>query len=231
MTSENKSVERPVGGNYGTWLKNDTTVLSTPLLFRPVYIIILHEILKFIEHFFKSGTPIGRPGHAFYIAGDQGIGKTSLMLILMSILSLRSIDFHYEKASRMERDKISDPHKSAKNLQKKDDTLPMTNRFPSLFRCKDPPPEKQPQPSTTQTQAQASSSRAFFEPSLSYLSSPDVLAGGRCRRNGRVHTNRPVHCPLPEDMQLRKRPGNPPSIEMDKDEIAGRLPRAFWQRN
>ncbi|KAK2958345.1 hypothetical protein BLNAU_6615 [Blattamonas nauphoetae] len=80
-----------------TWLKNDVAVLSTPLLFRPVYNIILYHVLRFICDFFKSGGPKERPGHAFYIAGDQGIGKTSLMLILMSTLSHRSHDFLYEK--------------------------------------------------------------------------------------------------------------------------------------
>ncbi|KAK2950810.1 hypothetical protein BLNAU_14228 [Blattamonas nauphoetae] len=79
-----------------TWLKNDTTVLSTPLLFRPIYNIILHEILRFICDF-EPGGPNDRQGAAFYIAGDQGIGKTSLMLILMSTLSHRSLGFHYDK--------------------------------------------------------------------------------------------------------------------------------------
>ncbi|KAK2950814.1 hypothetical protein BLNAU_14232 [Blattamonas nauphoetae] len=79
-----------------TWLKNDITILSTPLLFRPIYNIILHEMLRFICDF-EPGGPKERQGAAFYIAGDQGIGKTSLMLILMSTLSHRSIDFHYEK--------------------------------------------------------------------------------------------------------------------------------------
>ncbi|KAK2943990.1 hypothetical protein BLNAU_21079 [Blattamonas nauphoetae] len=264
-----------------TWLKNDTTVLSTPLLFRPVYIIILHEILKFIEHFFKSGTPIGRPGHAFYIAGDQGIGKTSLMLILMSILSLRSIDFHYEKGFKDGKrqdfrpsqigektfsfdelvgtdrsslneilihihddcpppEDIQDNHlhfiftspdpKRLPPPEKKDDTSPNDQPIPiPSSDAKILPPEKQPQPSTTQTQAQASSSpepssnhpcHIFRLPTFSLAEDAVAMVG--------CTPTVPFTVLSPEDMQLRKKDQETLlSIEMDKDEIAGRLPRAF----
>ncbi|KAK2950336.1 hypothetical protein BLNAU_14747 [Blattamonas nauphoetae] len=80
-----------------TWLKNDSTVLSTPLLFRPIYNVVLYPVLRFICDYHLPESRREHPGAAFYIAGDQGIGKTSLMLILMSTLSHRSLDFHYEK--------------------------------------------------------------------------------------------------------------------------------------
>ncbi|KAK2940208.1 hypothetical protein BLNAU_24879 [Blattamonas nauphoetae] len=226
-----------------TWLKNDTTVLSTPLLFRPVYIVVLHEILKFIEHFFKSGGPKERPGHAFYIAGDQGIGKTSLMLILMSTLSLRSQPFHYEKGFK---DGSTKDFRSSKigektfsfdelirndsPLQKRKTTpLPMTNRLPSPLQMQRSSPEKQPQPSTTQTQAQASSSpepssnhpcHIFRLPTFSLAEDAVAMVG--------CTPTVPFAVLSPEDMQLRKKDQETLlSIEMDKDEIAGRLPRAF----
>ncbi|KAK2944008.1 hypothetical protein BLNAU_21097 [Blattamonas nauphoetae] len=183
----------------------------------------VHEILKFIEHFFKSGGPKERPGHAFYIAGDQGIGKTSLMLILMSTLSLRSIDFHYEKGFKYDPKRLPPP-------EKKDDTS--HNDQPITIPSSDAkilPPEKQPQPSTTQTQAQASSSpepssnhpcHIFRLPTFSLAEDAVAMVGCTPIVSFAVLS--------PEDMQLHTKDQQILlSIEMDKDEIAGRLPRAF----
>ncbi|KAK2959419.1 hypothetical protein BLNAU_5728 [Blattamonas nauphoetae] len=83
-----------------SWLKNETFILSTPILFRPVYNIILCPVLKFINHFYSLHSTETHPGAAFYIAGDQGIGKTSLMLILMSTLSDHSLKFSYGKGTK-----------------------------------------------------------------------------------------------------------------------------------
>ncbi|KAK2959418.1 hypothetical protein BLNAU_5727 [Blattamonas nauphoetae] len=81
-------------------LKDDTFIISTPLLFRPVYNIIICPVLKFINHFYSLHSTETHPGAAFYIAGDQGIGKTSLMLILMSTLSDHSLKFSYGKGTK-----------------------------------------------------------------------------------------------------------------------------------
>ncbi|KAK2944268.1 hypothetical protein BLNAU_20803 [Blattamonas nauphoetae] len=86
-----------------TWLKNDQDVLSTPLIFRPIYNIVLHEILKFIKDHFAPDSTKKHSGGIFYVAGDQGIGKTSLMLIVMSALSHKRFDFHYEKGLKGDR--------------------------------------------------------------------------------------------------------------------------------
>ncbi|KAK2957222.1 hypothetical protein BLNAU_7816 [Blattamonas nauphoetae] len=80
-----------------SWVKNEKYILSAPLIFRPAYNIILHPVLKFIDRYFATNQRPSHPGGIFYITGDQGIGKTSLMLILMSTLSDRSLNFHYLK--------------------------------------------------------------------------------------------------------------------------------------
>ncbi|KAK2940336.1 hypothetical protein BLNAU_24746 [Blattamonas nauphoetae] len=114
-------------------------------------------------------------------------------------------------------------------LQKRKTTpLPMTNRLPSLFRCKDPPPEKQPQPSTTQTQAQASSSpepssnhpcHIFRLPTFSLAEDAVAMVGCTPTVPFAVLSQRTCNFEKDQETLL--------SIEMDKDEIAGRLPRAF----
>ncbi|KAK2944830.1 hypothetical protein BLNAU_20227 [Blattamonas nauphoetae] len=84
------------------WLKNHrSAILSTPLLFRPIYNVILHRLLNYIlKHFADAQNPSkGHPGAVFFITGDQGIGKTSLMLLLMSALSELSINFLYREGS------------------------------------------------------------------------------------------------------------------------------------
>ncbi|KAK2957219.1 hypothetical protein BLNAU_7813 [Blattamonas nauphoetae] len=86
-----------------SWLKNERYILSAPLIFRPSYNIILHPVLKFIDRYFATNQRPSHPGGIFYITGDQGIGKTSLMLILMSSLSDRSLNFHYRKGIKGEK--------------------------------------------------------------------------------------------------------------------------------
>ncbi|KAK2957254.1 hypothetical protein BLNAU_7848 [Blattamonas nauphoetae] len=76
-------------------LKNTTQILSTPLLFRPVYNAILCPLLKLILQNFATKQRPSHPGALFFISGDHGVGKTSLMFILMSILSDLSIGFDY----------------------------------------------------------------------------------------------------------------------------------------
>ncbi|KAK2957218.1 hypothetical protein BLNAU_7812 [Blattamonas nauphoetae] len=78
-------------------LKNHSEILSTPLLFRPMYNAILCPLLKLIlQHFATKHRP-SHPGALFFISGDHGVGKTSLMLILMSALSELSIKFDFHK--------------------------------------------------------------------------------------------------------------------------------------
>ncbi|KAK2957215.1 hypothetical protein BLNAU_7809 [Blattamonas nauphoetae] len=85
-----------------SWLKNGKFILSAPLIFRPAYNIILHPVLKFIDRYFATNQCPTHPGGIFYITGDQGVGKTSLMLILMSSLSDHSLNFHYQKGIKGE---------------------------------------------------------------------------------------------------------------------------------
>ncbi|KAK2947461.1 hypothetical protein BLNAU_17611 [Blattamonas nauphoetae] len=81
-------------------LKNRRRILSTPLLFRPVYNAILCLLLKLILQHFATKQHPSHPGALFFISGDQGVGKTSLMLILMSTLSDLSIGFDYHIVNR-----------------------------------------------------------------------------------------------------------------------------------
>ncbi|KAK2957246.1 hypothetical protein BLNAU_7840 [Blattamonas nauphoetae] len=76
-------------------LKNRQQILSTPLLFRPVFNAILCPLLKLILQNFATKQRPSHPGALFFISGDHGVGKTSLMFILMSILSDLSIGFDY----------------------------------------------------------------------------------------------------------------------------------------
>ncbi|KAK2949461.1 hypothetical protein BLNAU_15657 [Blattamonas nauphoetae] len=80
-----------------SWLKNRDEILSTPLLFRPIYNVILFPLLELIIQHFATNKCPSHPGALFFITGDQGIGKTSLMLILMSTLSNLSRRFLYRK--------------------------------------------------------------------------------------------------------------------------------------
>ncbi|KAK2947505.1 hypothetical protein BLNAU_17591 [Blattamonas nauphoetae] len=89
-----------------TWMKNQSEIVSTPLLFRPLYNPILHHLLQFILRHFASNQPSSHPGAVFYISGDQGIGKTSLMLILMSALSELELGYYYRKGT--EKDKATE---------------------------------------------------------------------------------------------------------------------------
>ncbi|KAK2963962.1 hypothetical protein BLNAU_1039 [Blattamonas nauphoetae] len=81
----------------GSQLKNHTEIISTPMLFRPVYNPIICILLKFILQHFATKEHPSHPGALFCISGDQGVGKTSLMQILMSTLSDLSIAFDYHK--------------------------------------------------------------------------------------------------------------------------------------
>ncbi|KAK2944005.1 hypothetical protein BLNAU_21094 [Blattamonas nauphoetae] len=230
-----------------TWLKNDTTVLSTPLLFRPVYIIILHEILKFIEDFFSKEAPKTRPGHAFYIAGDQGIGKTSLMLILMSTLSHRSLGFHYEKGFKDDStrdfrpskpnsrrtfsfDELLGPSRAAIEttyIHIHDDCPPPAtikdNHLHIIFTSPDPLRLPIPEPSPNHL------CHIFRLPTFSLAEDAVTMVG--------CTPTVPFAVLSPEDMQLHTKDQQILlSIEMDKDEIAGRLPRAsvdnfLWFKN
>ncbi|KAK2950345.1 hypothetical protein BLNAU_14756 [Blattamonas nauphoetae] len=236
-----------------TWLKNDTDILSTPLLFRPVYIIILHEILKFIEHFFSEGGPKERPGAAFYIAGDQGIGKTSLMLILMSTLSHRSLGFHYEKGFKGSKprdfqpsknpngsfrfDKLVGPERNAIQdlfIHIHDDCPPPEdiedNHLHIIFTSPDPLrlpiPEKkkkaspdQPQPPSAQKPSPNHLCHIFRLPTFSLAEDAVTMVG--------CTPTVPFAVLSPEDMQLHTKDQQILlSIEINKEEIAGRLPEA-----
>ncbi|KAK2954956.1 hypothetical protein BLNAU_10096 [Blattamonas nauphoetae] len=83
-----------------SWLKNQSYILSTPLLFRPIYNTILHSLLHYILKHFATVPSKNHPGAAIFITGDQGIGKTSLMLVLMSTLSELKIGFLYRKGTK-----------------------------------------------------------------------------------------------------------------------------------
>ncbi|KAK2957194.1 hypothetical protein BLNAU_7788 [Blattamonas nauphoetae] len=89
-----------------SWLKNEKFILSAPLIFRPAYNIILHPVLQLIDRYFATDQCPTHPGGIFYITGDQGVGKTSLMLILMSSLSDHSLGFHYQKGIKDKKDSI-----------------------------------------------------------------------------------------------------------------------------
>ncbi|KAK2947500.1 hypothetical protein BLNAU_17586 [Blattamonas nauphoetae] len=80
-------------------LKNQTQIVSTPLLFRPLFNPILHHLLQFILRYFSKDSTEKHPGAVFSITGDQGIGKTSLMLILMSALSECNLGYYYRKGT------------------------------------------------------------------------------------------------------------------------------------
>ncbi|KAK2960659.1 hypothetical protein BLNAU_4314 [Blattamonas nauphoetae] len=85
-------------------LKDDQHILSAPLLFRPVYNAILCPLLKLITHHFGTKQHPSHPGALFYISGDHGVGKTSLMLILMSALSDLSIEFFLQIVDKYSKD-------------------------------------------------------------------------------------------------------------------------------
>ncbi|KAK2956399.1 hypothetical protein BLNAU_8622 [Blattamonas nauphoetae] len=219
------------------WHRNHTQILSTPLLFRPLYNPILHHILKFIFQYFPPGTAKVPPGTTkvppdtvFYITGDQGIGKTSLMLILMSALSECGIEYYYRKwtdggkatefISKVDNGDVIFVELETKQYAK----LPLIRIFDDNLPIRVPPPGTlsiiftSPDQNRMNIAADSSIVRYFFRlPTFSLAEAAVAMVG--------CTPTVPLSLLSPEDMELRKDEQQILFfIEKEKEEIARLLP-------